>query len=86
MRAASGSRARSLAIAVCAPAALHTALVSHARCPTSLQNHQLQIPDWVDLVKTAKFKELAPYDKDWYYIRAGEQQTSSARLARGGRR
>ncbi|EDO34868.1 predicted protein [Nematostella vectensis] len=30
----------------------------------------LKIPDWVDLVKTGKFKELAPYDPDWYYIRA----------------
>lgn len=33
---------------------------------------QLQIPDWVDIVKTATFKELPPQDKDWYYIRAGE--------------
>lgn len=32
---------------------------------------QLQLPPWVDLVKTATFKELAPYDPDWYYIRAG---------------
>eukprot|EP00877_Chromochloris_zofingiensis_P006786 jgi/Chrzof1/2360/Cz11g12080.t1 len=31
---------------------------------------KLQIPDWVDVVKTATFKELAPYDRDWYYIRA----------------
>ena len=30
------------------------------------------MPDWVDLVKTAKSKELAPYDPDWYYIRAGK--------------
>ncbi len=34
-------------------------------------NLQLQIPDWVDIVKTATFKELPPQDKDWYYIRAG---------------
>ena len=32
---------------------------------------QLQIPDWVDIVKTAPHKELPPLDKDWYYIRAG---------------
>jgi small subunit ribosomal protein S19e len=25
----------------------------------------------VDIVKTGSFKELAPYDPDWYYIRAG---------------
>jgi len=31
---------------------------------------KLEVPKWVDLVKTATFKELAPYDQDWYYIRA----------------
>ena len=35
---------------------------------------QIQLPSWVDLIKTASFKELAPYDPDWYYIRAGELQ------------
>lgn len=25
----------------------------------------------MDIVKTGSFKELAPYDPDWYYIRAG---------------
>merc|ERR1739844_28881 len=30
---------------------------------------KLKVPDWVDLVKTGKFKELAPYDPDWYYVR-----------------
>lgn len=29
------------------------------------------MPTWVDIVKTGSFKELAPYDPDWYYIRAG---------------
>ena len=24
----------------------------------------------MDYIKTGKSKELAPYDKDWYYIRA----------------
>ncbi len=33
---------------------------------------QIQLPSWVDLIKTAKFKELAPYDPDWYYVRAGK--------------
>lgn len=23
-------------------------------------------------MKTGKFKELAPYDPDWYYVRAGK--------------
>jgi small subunit ribosomal protein S19e len=31
---------------------------------------QIEVPAWSDLVKTATFKELAPYDGDWYYIRA----------------
>lgn len=34
---------------------------------------QIQLPGWVDIVKTASFKELAPYDPDWYYIRAGDR-------------
>lgn len=38
---------------------------------------QIQLPAWVDIVKTGASKELAPYDPDWYYIRAGED--SSAR-------
>ncbi|KAL6013446.1 Protein component of the small (40S) ribosomal subunit [Asimina triloba] len=31
---------------------------------------KVELPDWADIVKTARFKELAPYDPDWYYIRA----------------
>merc|ERR1712083_322181 len=31
---------------------------------------KIEVPKWADLVKTASFKELAPYDADWYYIRA----------------
>ncbi|KAF9510982.1 hypothetical protein BS47DRAFT_1319357 [Hydnum rufescens UP504] len=31
---------------------------------------KLEVPTWVDLVKTGSYKELAPYDPDWYYIRA----------------
>lgn len=34
---------------------------------------KLEVPKWVDLVKTGTFKELAPYDPDWYYVRAGMQ-------------
>ncbi|KAG2436344.1 hypothetical protein HXX76_006653 [Chlamydomonas incerta] len=33
-------------------------------------NDKIQLPSWVDVVKTGKFKELAPYDPDWYYVRA----------------
>jgi small subunit ribosomal protein S19e len=32
----------------------------------------MQIPNWVDTVKTGSYKELAPYDPDWYYVRAGK--------------
>lgn len=32
---------------------------------------QIQLPNWVDIVKTGRYKELAPYDPDWYYVRAG---------------
>ncbi|KAJ4819333.1 40S ribosomal protein S19 [Rhynchospora pubera] len=31
---------------------------------------KMELPHWTDIVKTARFKELAPYDPDWYYIRA----------------
>ncbi|XP_008191702.1 small ribosomal subunit protein eS19 [Tribolium castaneum] len=30
---------------------------------------KLRVPEWVDLVKTSRAKELAPYDPDWYYTR-----------------
>jgi len=31
---------------------------------------KMEMPQWVDIVKTGTFKELAPYNPDWYYIRA----------------
>lgn len=31
---------------------------------------RMTIPTWVDIVKTSSANELAPYDEDWYYIRA----------------
>ncbi|MFS7953848.1 putative ribosomal protein S19e [Helianthus anomalus] len=30
----------------------------------------MEVPEWTDIVKTATFKGLAPYEPDWYYIRA----------------
>ncbi|XP_013108573.1 small ribosomal subunit protein eS19A [Stomoxys calcitrans] len=30
---------------------------------------KLKVPDQMDIIKTAKYKELAPYDPDWFYIR-----------------
>ena len=34
------------------------------------KSRKFVLPKWVDLVKTGVRKELAPYDPDWYYIRA----------------
>ncbi|KAF9604967.1 hypothetical protein IFM89_011660 [Coptis chinensis] len=31
---------------------------------------KMELPHWIDIVKTATFKELALYDPDWYYFRA----------------
>jgi len=30
---------------------------------------KIEIPQWVDIVKTAPHKELAPVDEDWFYTR-----------------
>ena len=35
---------------------------------------KLKVPDWVDLVKLGKHKELAPSDENWFYIRAGKSK------------
>ena len=40
--------------------------------PCIIRSGKIALPAYVDYVKTGKHKELAPYDKDWYYIRAGE--------------
>uniref|UniRef100_A0A6B2LNN4 40S ribosomal protein S19 n=1 Tax=Arcella intermedia TaxID=1963864 RepID=A0A6B2LNN4_9EUKA len=34
------------------------------------KNNWLELPAWVDIVKTGYFKELCPQDPDWYYVRA----------------
>ncbi len=33
---------------------------------------RVDVPKWADVVKTGAFKELAPYDPDWYLIRTGK--------------
>ncbi|XP_058128727.1 small ribosomal subunit protein eS19A [Anopheles ziemanni] len=30
---------------------------------------KLKVPEYIDLIKTAKYKELAPSDPDWFYVR-----------------
>lgn len=42
----------------------------------SFSCEQMELPEWADIVKTAQFKELAPYDPDWYYVRAGKHPFS----------
>ncbi|CAN6450045.1 unnamed protein product [Victoria cruziana] len=42
-----------------------TAYASHLK-----RSGKVELPHWTDIVKTATFKELAPYDPDWYYVRA----------------
>ena len=34
-------------------------------------NDKFKVPKWADTVKTGVSKELAPYNPDWYFIRAG---------------
>jgi small subunit ribosomal protein S19e len=34
------------------------------------KSNKLKLPEWVDVVKTASGRELAPLDPDWYYVRA----------------
>jgi len=34
------------------------------------KSSKMELPKWADLVKTGVHKELAPYDEDWYYVRA----------------
>ncbi|CAD7688006.1 unnamed protein product [Nyctereutes procyonoides] len=41
-----------------------------------------KVPEWVDTVKLAKHKELAPYDENWLYTRAAS--TARHLYLRGG--
>jgi len=43
-----------------------TAYASHLK-----RSGKLEVPVWADIVKTGAYKELAPYDPDWFYVRAG---------------
>ncbi|KAI0034655.1 ribosomal protein S19e [Vararia minispora EC-137] len=42
-----------------------TAYASHLK-----RSGKLEVPTWVDIVKTGHYKELAPQDPDWFYTRA----------------
>lgn len=32
---------------------------------------RVELPKWVDIVKTGTLKQLSPIDPDWYYVRMG---------------
>lgn len=44
----------------------------------------VEVPAWVDTIKTAPRKELAPYDQDWFYIRIGKSPRLRASSTRAG--
>lgn len=35
-----------------------------------LKKGEFKVPEWAEYVKTGKGKELAPYDVDWFFVRA----------------
>eukprot|EP01120_Amphizonella_sp_Union-15-10_P003411 TRINITY_DN1382_c0_g2_i1.p1 TRINITY_DN1382_c0_g2~~TRINITY_DN1382_c0_g2_i1.p1 ORF type:complete len:164 (-),score=29.57 TRINITY_DN1382_c0_g2_i1:57-548(-) len=41
----------------------------HAYADYLKTNGKLEIPKWIDFVKTGRFKELSPLNPDWLYIR-----------------
>jgi len=43
-----------------------TAYASHLK-----RSGKINVPIWADIVKTGSYKELGPYDPDWFYVRAG---------------
>lgn len=46
-------------------------LVCLSNCfPSAFRTGKMRVPDCMDLIKSARFKELAPYDADWFYIRS----------------
>ena len=32
---------------------------------------QIEVPAWSGIMKTASYKDLSPYDPDWFYVRCG---------------
>eukprot|EP00953_Heterococcus_sp_UTEX-ZZ885_P024588 13444-Heterococcus_DN1.PRE.2 len=56
---------RGITVRDVAPAKFIKAYADHLK-----NTGRFELPPWVDLVKTATQRELAPYDPDWYYVRA----------------
>jgi len=48
-----------------APAKFIEAYAQHLK-----KSGKMELPKWHDLVKTKTHSELAPYNPDWYYVRA----------------
>lgn len=74
---------RSRRLAAACRRALRRSAPAHAATPPPhsllpLPAPQVQLPQYVDYVKTGAFKELSPLDPDWYYVRAGERWCSGA--------
>lgn len=42
----------------------------HAYAAHLKKSGSIELPKWIDLVKTGVHRELAPHDPDWFYIRA----------------
>ena len=32
---------------------------------------QIEVPAWSSIMKTASYKDLSPYDADWFFVRCG---------------
>eukprot|EP00953_Heterococcus_sp_UTEX-ZZ885_P027734 14842-Heterococcus_DN1.PRE.5 len=58
---------RGITVRDVAPAKFIKAYADHLK-----NTGRFELPPWVDLVKTATQRELAPYDPDWYYVRAAD--------------
>ena len=56
---------RGITVRDVAPAEFIATYAAHLK-----NSDKFELPKWADIVKTGCHKELAPYDQDWYYIRA----------------
>merc|ERR1712063_50775 len=41
---------------------------------------QIEVPAWSGIMKTASYKDLSPYDPDWFYVRSALKALESAGL------
>lgn len=56
---------RSATVKDCAPAAFIKEFADHLK-----NKQEFEVPVYADLIKTGIHKDNAPYDPDWFYIRA----------------